>query len=480
MTEYSARDNNRARRLFLGLLQGLEPAAARFVWIANFEAEKFWAPANAVQLPRLSPVGDSAIVNCLEEMILFLAEDPDTVILRKAPDPGFLDYIRSLGFRPPTVLAIDPGDSATPISQAMLAADNACDSLAKLATAGNHVLVPFAKTRLEEEIARRTGLGQIAPTASVCESVNSKIYSRRMASELELKQVPGRECESAEELAQAAKALSSYLASGRLVLKESMGVSGKGLLVIEDQARLDRTVDMLRRRSKPGAPFGFVLEKWIDKEMDINYQIFISASGEVSLLAIKEIAAENGVHMGHRFPPALTPTQQDVFQHAAQVIGKRLHRDGYAGIAGIDAMVDREGLVYPLLEINARLNMSSFHLNLEEVFEPGYSAIAKYYALELNEPVRFDELKTVLESELFMPGRNPHGAVILNFAAVNVNCEQGGKAAKGRLYVLISGETPEDVRLRDRRIAGLLMDAGWLAGSAAQKNDKQEVVCVGN
>jgi hypothetical protein len=439
------------RRLFTGLLPSEVREKSRFVWMSNFEAERFWTDRNVAQLPKFSQPEDVAIVNRLEEMTLFLAEEPDILILRERSDQGFLDYLVELGYRLPTILAVNPQDKLSAIAEAALTDGQLCDHLSRSSRNGGKLFfLPYAKTRLEEQIIEKTGLQNVGPSAAVCERINSKIYSRVLSDELGLRTIKGWECESFQALEEAFKIASADLASGqKLVLKESMGVSGKGLFVADNERQAQQIIAMLKRKEKAGVRFAFVLEHWVDKQRDINYQIFISASGEVKLLAIKEIVAEKGVHMGHRFPPALSPSQLECYEQAGQAIGKRLFAEGYVGVVGIDSIIDQNDEVYPVLEINARFNMSTYQLGLERLIGPGAKVIAKYYPLLLKEKLSFDRLTDLIGPCLLKRGSAGAGAIIQNFATVNVNSDAAAPF-KGRLYVLLIGEDDEQLARLDQ------------------------------
>jgi hypothetical protein len=438
----------------------------RFIWLSNFEAERAWAQAGAVRLPTISRPDDQAVVNRLEEINLFLAEAPDALILREPSDPAFLAYLEGLGFRPPRILTVSPPDRHTFISDAILQSDQCCQALKEYARQHDQCyLLPYAKTRLEEAIAEKAGLQPAGPPSAVCERVNSKIYSRRVSKSLGLTTIEGGECESIEEIEEEFNRLSAVLSHrGKVVLKEAMGVSGKGLVVIDGEAKFQRLLSLLKRMAKPGAVIAFVLESWLDKLKDINYQIFVSRSGETRLLTIKEIITEGGAHMGHRFPAALSTAQIDCYEAAAQAIGARLFKDGFTGIAGIDSIIDQQDTVYPLLEINARFNMSTYQLGLDRLLPPEAQVIAKHYPLLLREPLPFERLSDSIGSDLLRPAESRYGIVLQNFATVNVNSrtEQPGPF-KGRLYALLVGGDPDRVQDLDRRMSQALSALGALA-----------------
>jgi hypothetical protein len=150
----------------------------------------------------------------------------------------------------------------------------------------------------------------------------------------------------------------------------------------------------------------------------------------------------------------LTSAQIACYEEAAEAVGARLFEDGFTGLAGIDSIIDREGNVYPVLEINARLNMSSYQLGLEWLIDPRSCALVKHYPLSLKRPLSFSELKSSLGSDLFIPARNNAGALIQNFATVNVNFNPDDSAPfNGRLYALIVGTNFEQIAQIDQRIS---------------------------
>jgi hypothetical protein len=404
-------------------------------------------------------------------MGLFLAQHPDVLILREPSDQLFLEYLSDLGFDLPIMLAVNPVDKVTPISEAILADEAVSGKLSELAVEeGACYLLPFAKTKMEEKIIAQTGLKSLGPSAAICERVNSKIYSRRIGNELGLRTVPGTECGSIAALEECLGRFASHLSERRsVVLKEAMGVSGKGLYVADTNVKLRQVIGLIKRKAKPEDEVSFVMEVWIDKLKDINYQIFISPSGETRLLAIKEIVTRDGVHLGHRFPADLTAAQIACYEEAAAAVGARLFEDGFTGLAGIDSIIDREGDVYPVLEINARLNMSSYQLGLEWLIDPRSCVLAKHYPLLLKRPLSFSDLKSSLGPDLFIPPRNNAGALIQNFAAVNVNFKPGdGAPFKGRLYALVVGTNFEHVAQIDQRISLKLEE--WQAAESGQSN----------
>jgi hypothetical protein len=390
------------------------------VFVCNFEAEEQWARGH-VGLPAVAAPGVSPLVRSMEELGVLLAGPDDHLVLSRALDPGYEDYLRRLGFALPTVIVPErPAGSGT-TTDALLASPAALCRLTELGRAGA-LLVPMGTTDAEQKLAEAAALPLAGPDAATCERVNGKIYGRRMVERLGLRPVPGHCCETVAEFA-------SVLAGVELpvVVKDAYGVSGKGLVVLDSPAKASRLLAMVQRRARGGDDrLAVVVESWLPKRYDLNYQVTIGRTGTVTLDFVKRAVTADGVHQGHVDPAGLTPAQYAEIEAAAYAVGDHLYRDGFTGVAGVDAILAEDGVVYPVLEVNARFNMSTYQGGVCERFRgPGELAIARHYPLVLPEPVRFADVEAALGPVV---AGGPHGrAVVTCFAT----------ATEGRLYMLL-------------------------------------------
>jgi D-alanine-D-alanine ligase-like ATP-grasp enzyme len=306
----------------------------------------------------------------------------------------------------------------------------------------------------EEELAARTGLPLAGADAATCKAVNSKVYSRAVADSLGLRQPVGWGCSTVDELDAAVTAAAQLLAGGRqVVVKEAYGVSGKGIAVVDSERRLRR----LQRIISSGATDGraaFVIETWVAKAADLNYQFTVGRDGGVHFDFVKEAITAGGVHKGHRIPARLSGAQVDELRAAAVALGGRLAADGYVGVVGVDAMVDPEGGLYPVVEINARNNMSTYQVPVQERFVgPGRRALARYYPLRLRVPVPFGKVRRRLAG-LTVEHAGGTGLLVNNFATVNAAA--GPNPFDGRLYGLVIADSDDELAALDARITAAL------------------------
>lgn len=408
---------------------------AVFVFLCNFEVERNWAE-DYVGLPGPQLSGSDETVQRMEELGALLGAESDFLLVQKPLDPSFRDYAAALGLTPPTELIPENCPEGAGTAAAVLSSPQLLARLRELAENGAY-LMPMGTSAEEQKIAEETGLRLASARSDIAEKVNSKIYSRRITDELGLRTIAGRCCENAGELADA---LTWGLAdSPAVIVKEAYGVSGRGLIVIDSPKKADRLLRMVQRRAGQSGSdrIDVVVERFLEKKADLNYQFVIGRDGSVYFDFVKEALTENGVHKGHLMPAGLTPPQSTEIEQAAYALGTRLYADGFFGVVGVDAILGADDLVYPVLEINARLNMSSYQGHAIDMLAPnGGTVLAKHYPLQLDRPLTFEDIRAVLGPYDGLD-ENTTGVVINCFGTVNAQAQVSPAGFDGRLYTLL-------------------------------------------
>ncbi|MEU1799869.1 ATP-grasp domain-containing protein [Streptomyces sp. NPDC019937] len=423
---------------------------ARLVFLCNFEVEHAWA-RNYVGLPIPRLASAPATVQRMEELGALLAGSGDVICLGEPLDPGFKQYATGLGFHLPTELVVPRGEPGASTGERVLASPETLRRLADLAD-GRTYLMPMGTSATEQKISESTGLPLAVPDSDTMERVNGKIYSRRLVEELGIRPVPGECCETVDELT---AAVGRGLDEGQpLIVKESYGVSGKGLIVLDTPAKAERLLRMVRQRTaRTGSrAIHVVVERFLDKKCDLNYQFTIDRAGGTRLDFVKEAQTSGGVHLGHVMPTRLGAAHLAELEDIAARVGKRLHADGLFGVVGVDAILGTDDTLYPVLEINARLNMSSYQGPVTERFLSSGAALAKHYTLELEAPVRFHQIESALRP-LTPRGPGGTGVVVTCFGTVNAEAHRR-PPFEGRLYTLLFAQdrdalTALDAEVRD-------------------------------
>jgi len=427
------------------------------VLLGNFEVENQWA-ADEPGLPRIEVSATREIAHRMDEFCLLLAGPDDHVLLKSAPDDGHLAHLAALGFALPRVLTPAVQDPNRTVTEDVLADPALLKEVGSLG--GAPVLWPHGVSEREELLAESTGLRLAGPSARICKTVNGKAYSREIADELGLRQPRGWVCRTVDELRGAAAEAGHLLHRGdTVVVKDSYGVSGKGLLVVSDPSALERVLRKIARRAERTGDdrVNMVVETWVAKKTDLNYQFTIDRAGNRTFDFVREAVTENGVHKGHRIPARLDSDQRAELAEASRRIGARLHADGYVGTVGVDAMVDPDDGLYPLVEINARNNMSTYQERVRERLVPdGRVALATQYPLTLRGHLPFDRLAHRLRDALMTP-ESPEGLLVNNYATVNAAehrlAADGRKTFDGRLYGIVVADSADRLAALDQRIA---------------------------
>ncbi len=412
---------------------------ARFILVNNFEVERSWAVGEP-KLPGAGIAFAGATVNRMEEMGALLAGLGDVVLLKAQMDGEFTDYLTRLGAAAGRTVWPEHSDPQRMVTEDALACPRLLDELRAMADGGTY-LMPLGISSAEEELAKETGLPLAGTTAQICKAVNGKIFSRQLVDETGLTSVPGRICHTVGELR---AALTEQLAlGGRVVVKESLGVSGRGMVVVKDEAGAARLLRLIERRGAD-APANLVVESWIEHATDLNYQLVVSRTGNVRFETVKAAVLRDNVHQGHRFPVELPPAAMDDLLAATETIGKALHAEGYFGMVGVDAMLGQDGTLYPCLEINARFNMSTYQSRIAERFIPeGAHAIAATFGLRPSRTHSFGEVADAL-GELLFDGRSLPGVLVNNFATLNAAATDDGNF-HGRLYAICVADSADEV-----------------------------------
>jgi hypothetical protein len=432
-----------------GYLRALKQAvtgdpSTPLVLLCNFEVEQRWA-TGFPGLPAPSFSMTAPLVGRMEELGALLAGPDDYLILRRPLDPGYVDYVRALGLEPPTVLVPDdvPDDHGEKSTAARACRSPKLLTILRELGARGARLMPTGLSEDEVTLATRSGLPVAAPDLATVVAVNSKIYSRRLVEATGLRAVPGWCCETVGEFTELMERVGpGCRPDSALVVKDAYGVSGKGLVVLDDPTKARRVVRaataMAKRRDDER--LHVVVETWLPKRADLNYQFTVDDHGEVRLDFVKELITRGGVHLGHISPPELDGEQYGEVRQAADIVGKALFADGFTGVVGVDAVVTTAGTVYPVLEINARFNMSTYQGGVLEVLAgPGSATLAGQHSLRLRRPVPFADLLAALGPLTTMdPVRG--GVVVTCFGTVNAMVdEQSGEPAEGRLYFIALG-----------------------------------------
>lgn len=408
----------------------------RFAWLGNFEVENDWQKDGLLSLPRLSTNQSQRMNDSMAELTLMLAGADDLVLLKQQPDQDYLHYLEELGWQAPRIVTAE--SSERPLAEAHATLYSSRQALQEWAGQGGAFLLPHGVSRQVEELSRLSQVPLAAASADVCAAVNSKLYSRRICEQSGIRQPRGRAVHDLQELEEAFQELKGLLGHTPLLLKEANGVSGKGIVQIEDERRFAQLLRLLRRTAEQQGTerVEMVLEERIAKDIDINYQFLLGHDGAYTPLGTLRAMVEDGKHVGHLHPHQLPVHVVRQIAETMPRIAVKLAADGYYGIVGVDALLAQDGTFYPCIEINARCNMSTYHLRaFSEWIPANRSVIARSFSFQIKASLSFRDLRAKLDHLMFTRQQG-YGILVNAFAPFHALRQSGGPFS-GRLYVML-------------------------------------------
>ncbi|SCZ09475.1 ATP-binding protein [Alkaliphilus peptidifermentans] len=411
------------------------------IWWVNIGVDEVWKNNTQNLLPQLTNIKNKSVVNRTELISLLLADSQDIVILREPIPKEISNHYKLLGFKMPEILLVSSHDEDPDLTVSDLILENSLilNSIRQLTLQYEVLLIPYAVTCKEEEIARLTGCKLIGATANLTAWVNSKVNARLIAKEINANYTEGYICENIIQVKEAIFKLTRANCNNRIVVKDAYGASGKGLFIIESQSALDYFLAMLDRKSNENKKIEVIVEKWYEKYLDINYQVFIGDDGTITYLSPKIQLMNNSIYIGSEYPieNMLDDKQKLLYEETAHKIGKYLYKKGYRGLASIDSIIASDGTIYPIIEINGRFSLSTYisfvpvKLGLDNYYRTKYFNVDKDITLS-------SLMEELIEKELIYLKEKGEGVIVYSF------CE-GKQSGSGRVFIMMVAKCREQL-----------------------------------
>ncbi len=386
------------------------------IFIIESEVEKHWDSPNVSNLfgPAIAAKSEACVVAAMEELALLISRPQDMVVLRKKPDETYLTYLKRYGLGAGQILVLENDDVKKDISM-LISEEPAAIEKIKLfhgRNSGSRYLF-FGATRGSDRLVEMTGIESVSASFETTRKVNDKCYSAVL--DCVKNKIPSVIVSSLQELRSTAIALLDAPGTGKIILKEPMGVSGKGMKLISSKDELELYIGYLKRRKIE--PKQLIVEPYLLKQSDVNYQLFVHRDGRIEYYKYKEALLDGHKHLGHFTTSVPDGRKEEMFSSAAVAIGEELFKSGYFGVAGIDGLVGADDTIFPLLEINARLNNSSFQWVLDQFKFHNDCMLTSQLSFVLRDKVSFERFHcSVLKG---MELQDKEDVLIMNWAAIS-------------------------------------------------------------
>jgi hypothetical protein len=399
--------------------------------LGDFDAEGFWRGPDLCTLPAVADPQAGRIVAAMDELLFPMCGPGDLLITRGAIEPAQQAYLSEQGFRFRAATMPGAPHQHETVAEAILRCDPQWlgDALGV-----DHEVRPFAITPGIAALDGLRGLSFAGPPLEVVRRVNSKVYSTMLRDRLGLDN-PGVVVEQSSDLERAGLRVMANAPAGRpLLIKDPFGVSGAGNLTVSSPATLRRIASHLARQEQRGKRTQLVLEPLLDKGRDFSCQLSIGRDGALSVLSLQEMVNDHRAYLGSRTAPEelVEVVAARGYFDVTTAVGRELHDAGYWGPACLDSMVLGEGVVFPIVEINARMSMGALnHLLDASLPAAARTGLLSYLSLSLTGALRQEQLLEVLAREdLLHRGEAPGGIMPLAAGPLSVNAAPG--VAEGR------------------------------------------------
>lgn len=418
--------------------------ANRNIFICNFDCEESWSETKLMRLPSIDLHNIKSIIQNLDELFIFLARKEDILVLRRNPDNDFLSYLRSIGIEIPHILTVYSDDDKKSISELIGEDIHLINDLKEFVEKNEKEriitnLIPYGITKAEEKLSECIS-ARLLSDSQISSFLNCKLTLKKMISKFDILFPESLVCDGIEDLQN--EGMEFLIKHGSVVLKEIYGSGGSGLSRISDIIQFKKLIDHMKRLSQLEGKI--ILEKWYPSRNSYNHQ-YMFMDGVIYPHAFSKqlINNDNGKIIGSAFNRGSKNLTSVLEQHIelSRPIANEILNDGYQGLVGLDSIVCDEGLIFPVIDINCRINLSTiFYEIFTRYFSSSYACFF-YKEYELDEPMSFAKLINRIRHTAYSSAKK-EGIVILNFTSLNLNILRS-KSKTGRVFYAMFAETEQ-------------------------------------
>lgn len=406
------------------------------LWVRNFRPESTWIHGRMSFPYQLAP-GMDDIESRYSELSLFVAEESDFSLIEHSVDPGYIKYLQSLGFGVKMVHSVREAHR-------------------------NSILVPWATTLEIEALAKESNLKIHAPSYSATLLFNNKCWVKELLLSNGIPTPPGGVCRNLDEMVRLYEEASCNGVYS-VVIKQSYGTSGLGLLKIEDKKRFESFCRFIRKRMNETKRFEFLVERWVVVRESINSQFYVNKAGQISFLGMSRQLLKEGVYRGSEFVNEENKVKMYMLKYdrALRLLSTEMLKLGYYGLFGIDSLLG-DDFFFPIIEINGRINFSTY--GLEAWRRLGTErACVKYYDYTTDRTrIPFSVLaERIDDDKVLWDGQRSKGILPLGYGMTHANKEVEAKRT-ARFCFLSLGSTVHEIEEMNNYAEDLTYNRGIL------------------
>ncbi|MBU3103939.1 hypothetical protein [Clostridium gasigenes] len=414
------------------------------ILIGEFNSEKYWQEEGYAKLPEIPDKNSYNVIHSMDELLFPLAKSKDLLITRYKFNSFLKDYLEKIGF---DFLCTNKNIETVETSKDNSIFKTIYDNLNLFSDilpcdVTNMELSPYSIIGYCKELAHSLNLQFNGCDYKTVKEVNSKVYSQKLSEALNLKYF-GEVITSHEELKLLA---SNPRFNSGLLIKDPYGVSGKGNMLLNSNALVNRISKYLKSQEDKGLKTLFVVEPFLQKEIDFSCGFNISKGGKFTIISVQKMVNFNFSYLG-----SITADKDFIdylykknYFSTIENIANKLYDDGYFGDVCIDSMILVNGDIVPIIEINCRKSMGFINYYLDEYLKK-YDLKGSLCSLNLGykKDLTFEKLFEALDNkELIFYPSSPTGLIPVSSNTLFINRDldispKEEKIYKGRFYMCI-------------------------------------------
>lgn len=396
----------------------------------------YWASKNTAWLPSFDLFNTKSIILNSDELFIFFGRKEDLLVLRNKPNADFICYLKTIGIELPQILVITSDDETKSISEEVL--NEVClinklrDYVSK--NAKNNIitnLIPFGVTKLEENLAQCIS-ARLLSNDNITSVFNCKLTLKNLLDQFDIPAPESIICNGIEALQnEGIEFIKQY---GKVVVKKPYGASGSGVIRISDVEQFKRIIGYMRRFNQHEGRI--VIEKWYPAKVSYNHQYMILGGAIYQYAFSRQILHGNGTKIGGSiFDYEMKDCVIDEHSKLSRPIVEEIGKNGYQGLIGFDSIICDNEQLFPIVDINCRINLSTIFYEIFTRYFRNKYACFFYKEYILDKPISFDSLIGRMESSLYSCAKK-EGIVILNFTSLNINILHD-RSKTGRVFFAI-------------------------------------------
>lgn len=415
----------------------------KHIIFGSFNAERFWRNQHHATLPSFNDEQANMIVEAMDEMQFVFSKDEDSLIItRFRMNNAHLQYLSDLGF---IFSNIGINDTLS-IGQEISTKDSTSSQLyEKFKEEDQFRVLKSEPVKLDPyaivtDFPRLTDLFDTDahfPNVEAVKKVNSKVFSTNISEELE-KGSGGSIINSTTLLQQYGETM---LKKSSILIKDPFGVSGSGNILIKKEVSLRSVIKHLYNQELLGKSIQFVLEPYLDKQIDFSCQAIIDQTGNLKIISFHIMHNDkfrfSGIEQADE--SFIRKIELSGYVRYIEKAAKRIFEAGYFGPVCIDSMILSNGDLIPIVEINARKSMGLInHALFTFITKMNKHLKCRMVTLSFMSHYRlsFDRLLELLRQDglLFVTGKT-NAILPLSANTVDINSKlMTNGPFKGRLY----------------------------------------------